>query len=95
MVLKVSDFLAKLVSHYLEIGDCVWSFKNAKDTGASWRVGSSGVDDLKNHLEGTTTFISPYLQPDLITGNSSLVPKKGVAPFYLISVMLTLGTRRG
>ena len=82
MLLKVSNLLTELVTHYLQIGNRVWRFKDAENACASWRVGSPGVDDLKDHLEGTTTFIPPYLQPDLITGDSSFMPKKGVAPLY-------------
>ena len=29
------------------------------DTGASWRIGSLGVHNLKDHLECVTTFIPP------------------------------------
>ena len=84
MLLKVSNLIAELVTHYLQIGYHVWRFKDAENTHASWRVGSPGDDDPKDHLERTTTFIPPpYLQPDFITGDPTLVPKKGCCSFIL------------
>ena len=60
MLLQISYLLAKLVPHYLQVGNCVWCFKNTEDVGASWRVESLSVYDLNDHLKGTTTF-TPYL----------------------------------
>ena len=83
MLLKVSNLLTELVTHYLQIGNRVWRFKDAENACASWRVGSPGVDDLKDHLEGTTTFIPPLPSTRSHHWGFFLHAKKGCCSFIL------------
>jgi hypothetical protein len=46
VLLQVSDLLAKLVPNYLQVGNLVWSFKNAGDlarTSSMVRIGDRDV----------------------------------------------------
>ena len=53
-----------------------------KNACASWQVGSPGVDDLNDHLEGTTTF-TPHPSTRLHHWGSFLGAKKGCCSFIL------------
>ena len=71
---KVFDFILVAVQTDMQVGQAVSSFKTRENTGVVDAIWSWSVDDLKVHLERSSSLVSSDLEPDLILWDDAVVP---------------------
>ncbi len=78
----VAPFKVEIASGqgYLQVGWGVRSLKCSKHTCVAHRVGGLDICKLKVHLEGTSSFISPQFDPNLVIRNNPIMPRERSKP---------------
>ncbi len=82
--LQVFNLVSVPLESNSEVDGVVRRFKHAEHTGVIGRIRILHVDDLEGHLEASSSFVTPKLDPQFITRDTTFMPGETVYPVYSI-----------